>query len=111
MCKKAGQVAMEYALIIGVAALALAGIRLYLLRGIQSAVKIAADEMGDQDTSIAYDVNKGGLSSSKMRNAASSTTTTDSEKDGSRKTKLNSSSEVLPRDENTPSYTTYTQSE
>ena len=116
MRKKAGQVAMEYALIIGVAALALVGMRLYFQRGIQSAVKIAADEMGDPDHASTYDVNKGGLSSSNMRNTATSTTVASSQKDGSQATTVNSSSAILPigyDENNVPIYssTTYTQSE
>ena len=102
---------MEYALLIGVAALALAGLRLYFQRGIQSAVRIAADEMGNQDDSVVYDVDKGGLSISAMRNAAVSTTRIDSRKDGSRGIAVHAESKVLPYNDNTYSSTTYTQSE
>lgn len=111
MHKKAGEVVMEYALLIGVAALALAGLRLYFQRGIQSAVRIAADEIGNQDDSVIYDLDKGGLSSSAMRNTTGSRTIIDSRKDGSRGIDLYTESKVLPYEENTPSSTTYTQSE
>jgi len=46
--KKKGQSIIEYAVILGVIAVALSVMQLYFQRGIQGVVKVAADEVGSQ---------------------------------------------------------------
>ncbi|MFA5401871.1 MAG: hypothetical protein WC359_15570 [Dehalococcoidia bacterium] len=43
-----GQSILEYAIVLGIVAIALASMSLYFRRGIQSVIKAAADEAGDQ---------------------------------------------------------------
>jgi len=50
-----GQSILEYVVILGIVAIALAAMSLYFRRGIQSVVKIAADEAGNQED--AEDIN------------------------------------------------------
>lgn len=50
-----GQSVLEYVIILGIVAIALAAMLLYFRRGIQSVVKIAADELGNQED--AEDIN------------------------------------------------------
>jgi hypothetical protein len=46
--RQKGQSLLEYAIILGVVALALGSMQIYLRRGIQAGIKIAADELGLQ---------------------------------------------------------------
>ncbi|MDD2679217.1 MAG: hypothetical protein PHO03_00225 [Candidatus Omnitrophica bacterium] len=71
--KSKAQSIMEYVIVLGLIALALAAMSLYFRRGIQSVVKIAADEMGDQKD--AEDINPitGTKTSSAIRRQAQST--------------------------------------
>ncbi|MBN2097053.1 MAG: hypothetical protein JW714_01090 [Candidatus Omnitrophica bacterium] len=46
---KKGQSVFEYAIILGVVGVALMAMQVYLRRGIQSGIRIAADELGEQD--------------------------------------------------------------
>ncbi|MDD5196838.1 MAG: hypothetical protein WC937_02715 [Candidatus Omnitrophota bacterium] len=51
----AGQSVLEYVIILSIVAIALAAMSIYFRRGIQSVVKIAADEVGNQED--AEDIN------------------------------------------------------
>lgn len=46
---KRAQVVLEYAIILGIVALALGMMQVYVRRGIQAGIKIAADEIGRQE--------------------------------------------------------------
>lgn len=57
--KSKAQSMLEYAVLVGIIALALAGMSLYFRRGIQAAIKVAADEIGNQSEAEETDPNKG----------------------------------------------------
>ena len=55
-----GQSILEYGVILGIVALALGMMQVYLRRGIQAGIKVAADEIGlQQDSVVDYDPVKG----------------------------------------------------
>ncbi|UCB56778.1 MAG: hypothetical protein JSV30_06190 [Candidatus Omnitrophota bacterium] len=53
---KRAQAVLEYAVVLGIVALALGMMQVYLMRGIQAGVKIAADEIGLQEDSVELSV-------------------------------------------------------
>ena len=55
MTRAAGQTLTEYALIIGVVLAAVTGMQTYIKRGIQSSLKVAADQIGDQQRGLQYE--------------------------------------------------------
>ena len=62
-----GQAVFEYAVIIGIVVLALGMMQVYLRRGIQAGIKIAADEIGLQKDSVELDPTKGTTQSSEVQ--------------------------------------------
>lgn len=71
---------LEYALVIGIIAAALAAMQLYFKRTIQATVKVAADEIGDQkegaaDFDYKYDWKIKGASDTTTTSSGSATTT------------------------------------
>ncbi len=64
---KYGQVVFEFAIILAIVAVALAMMQLYLRRGIQAGIKIAADELGQQSGSVELDMEAGTVSESLTR--------------------------------------------
>jgi hypothetical protein len=57
--KKKAQSILEYILIVGIVGMALGAMQLYFRRTVQSAIKIAADELGDQQDAQEIDPVKG----------------------------------------------------
>ena len=57
--KNKSQSILEYAIVLGVAIVALSAMALYFRRGIQSVIKIAADEAGNQKDAEEIDPLKG----------------------------------------------------
>ncbi len=53
--RRTGQTLTEYALIIGVVLAAVTGMQTYIKRGIQSSLKVAADQIGDQQRGLQYE--------------------------------------------------------
>lgn len=64
-----GQITFEYAIIIGLIAVGLTMMQVYLRRGIQAGIKIAADEIGLQEDFEELDIKKGYLDSSTVAQA------------------------------------------
>lgn len=64
-----GQITFEYAIIIGLIAAALTMMQVYLRRGIQAGIKIAADEIGLQEDFENLDIKKGYLDNSTVEQA------------------------------------------
>ena len=64
---KHGQVVFEFAIILAIVATALAMMQLYLRRGVQAGIKIAADELGKQEDSVEHDMEKGTVSEALTR--------------------------------------------
>lgn len=64
---KIAQVIFEFAIVLALVALALVMMQLYLKRGIQAGIKIAADELGLQQDSVELDAESGEVSESFMR--------------------------------------------
>lgn len=56
-----GQITFEYAIIIGLVAIALTVMQVYLRRGIQAGIKIATDEIGLQEDYQELEIRKGFL--------------------------------------------------
>ncbi len=85
-----GQSIMEYAIVLGVVAIALASMSLYFRRGIQSVVKAAADEAGNQTD--AEDINPvtGTSVFSSIRRNAQSTARQQTEAGGTQATTISS---------------------
>lgn len=52
---RAGQATMEYALMAATVAAAIVGMSLYARRGVQAAVRVAADQIGTQKDGIRYE--------------------------------------------------------
>lgn len=50
--KRKSQSLIEYALILGIVAAALLGMQVYMKRGIQRAVQLSADQLGEQQVTI-----------------------------------------------------------
>ena len=64
---KVAQVIFEFAIVLALVALALAMMQIYLKRGIQAGIKIAADELGLQEDEVELDPEKGTVSESFAR--------------------------------------------
>ncbi len=64
----------EYAILIGIITLALVGMQVYMKRGIQGVVKMAADEVGSQRDAEETDVLKGTKQQSQSRSITSGAT-------------------------------------
>mgnify|MGYP001588876000 CR=1 FL=1 len=64
--KVKAQVILEYIVVLSIVALALAAMQLYLRRGIQAAIKVAADEVGEQGEAQEIDPEKGTKTSSNI---------------------------------------------
>lgn len=47
-----GQSIMEYAIIIGIVVIALSAMQVYVRRGIQATIKVAADQLGPQEYAV-----------------------------------------------------------
>ena len=62
--KNKSQSILEYAIVLGVVIVALSAMSLYFRRGIQSVIKVAADEVGNQSDSEEIDPLKGVKTSS-----------------------------------------------
>ena len=73
MNTKRGQALFEYAVIIGVVVLALGMMQVYVRRGNQAGIKIAADELGRQEDSVELDSTKGTVQSSQVRSLSAAT--------------------------------------
>ena len=67
-----GQNIIEYALILGVVVLALSAMQTYIKRGIQAGIKVAADELGQQEDAEETDPLKGTMADAKIRNQTGS---------------------------------------
>lgn len=116
---KKAQSILEYAVLLGLAGIALFSMQVYFKRGIQSVIKVAADEVGSQKGSEEFDPIKGSKSDSKVRRVVSGApaATADlaqgvSERQvvdsGGRKIRyIHSVSEVQPLEDGTKSYSTY----
>ena len=89
-----GQAVFEYAIIIGIVVLALGMMQVYVRRGVQAGIKIAADELGEQEDSVELDPIKGTTQSSLMRTTASSTRRLQHGKGGSSTATWDESSEA-----------------
>lgn len=61
--KSGGQSISEYTLIVGIVAVAIIGMQVYMKRGIQAVIRVAADEVGSQEDAM-EDVEKGDLQNS-----------------------------------------------
>lgn len=68
---KKAQSILEYAVLLGLAGIALFTMQIYFKRGIQSVIKAAADEVGGQKGSEEFDPIKGTKSDSKVRRVTS----------------------------------------
>lgn len=68
-----GQSILEYGVILGIVALALGMMQVYLRRGIQAGIKVAADEIGLQKDSEEFDPTKGTIQDSLVRSTSSAT--------------------------------------
>ena len=64
MHKRHGQSFTEYALVLAIVMAVLTGMRLYMQRGIQAAIKLSADELANQEESVEFHPLKGRLESS-----------------------------------------------
>lgn len=62
-----GQATLEYAVVLGLVVAALTMMQVYVRRGIQSAIKLSADEIGRQEDSIDLDPARGRTLESAMR--------------------------------------------
>lgn len=69
-----GQSILEYAIILGLVAAALTTMQVYLKRGIQAGIKVAADELGRQQDAVEIDPEKGTQTDSWINTQAASTT-------------------------------------
>jgi Flp pilus assembly pilin Flp len=58
--KRKGQGIIEYAIILGLIVAALSAMRVYIKRGIQAGIKVAADQLGSQENAEETDLKKGG---------------------------------------------------
>lgn len=108
--RKRAQALTEYVLILGIVALALSGIRIYFERGIKSAVKLAADEFGNQDDAVTPEEDSITTQHSLIHRTQDSSTQEIISNSGSGKLhsfNTLSNLSVLPLDEdgNNPSYT------
>ncbi|MFH1245415.1 MAG: hypothetical protein V1662_02930 [Candidatus Omnitrophota bacterium] len=56
-----GQVTFEYVIIIGLVAVALTMMQVYLRRGVQAGIKMATDEIGMQEDYVELEIRKGFL--------------------------------------------------
>jgi len=52
--KNIGQSIIEYSVLLGLLAAVFAGMQVYMRRGIQAAIKISADQLGNQEDGFAY---------------------------------------------------------
>lgn len=68
---KKAQSILEYAVLLGLAGIALSSMQVYFKRGIQSVIKVAADEVGKQEDSEDFDPIKGTKADSIVRRQAS----------------------------------------
>jgi len=68
---KKAQSILEYAVLLGLAGIALSSMQVYFKRGIQSVIKVAADEVGKQEDSEDFDPIKGTKTDSIVRRVAS----------------------------------------
>ncbi len=106
-------------MLLGLAGIALFTIQIYFKRGIQSLIKVAADEVGGQKGSEEFDPIKGTKSDSKVRRVVSGApvATVDLAQgvterqvvsaNGDRIRYIHSVSEVQPLEDGTKSYSTY----
>lgn len=62
--KSKGQSILEYVLILGIVGMALGAMQFYFRRGIQGAIKVAADDIGEQRGAEEIDPQKGTRSNS-----------------------------------------------
>lgn len=69
--KSKAQSILEYAVLVGIIGLALSGMSLYFRRGIQAAIKVAADEIGNQSEAEETDPNKGTKTASLIQTVVS----------------------------------------
>lgn len=89
-----GQAIFEYAVILAIVALALGMMQVYLRRGIQAGIKIAADELGQQEGSVELDPTKGTTQTSLMSNRSSATRQIQYGQSGSRAVSAQESSQA-----------------
>lgn len=116
---KKAQSILEYAVLLGLAGIALSTMQVYFKRGIQSVIKVAADEVGGQKGSEEFDPIKGSKSDSKVRRVVSGAPAATADlaqgvterqvvsADGNRIRYIYSVSEVQPHEDGTKSYSTY----
>lgn len=64
--RRNGQSILEYAVVLGLVVVALSAMALYFRRGIQSVIKVAADEVGKQEDAEEIDPLRGVKSSSSI---------------------------------------------
>lgn len=103
---KRGQTVYEYAIIIGLVVLALSIMQVYLRRGIQAGIKLAADEVGLQKDSAGletFDPRKGTMLFSFIRSTSAAQNQLQHDGGGQRTEGVNENSEVLPLPDGTPS--------
>ncbi|GAI08601.1 unnamed protein product, partial [marine sediment metagenome] len=94
-----GQAVFEYAIIIGIVVLALGTMQVYLRRGIQAGIKIAADELGRQEDSVELDPTKGTTQSSLAHSSSFARHKTSVGKGGSRRADVQERSETAGQSE------------
>lgn len=82
-----GQSIMEYAIIISIVVIALSAMRVYVQRGIQATIKVAADQLGAQQDAE-DDIEKGTQRNSKINTKTASTQRVRLSEDGSRRTDI-----------------------
>lgn len=116
---KKAQSILEYAVLLGLVGLALSAMQIYFKRGIQSVIKVAADEVGSQKGSDEFDPVKGSKSDSKVRRVVSGAPAATAElgqgvterlvvdSGGTMTRHVYSVSEVQPLEDGTKSYTIY----
>lgn len=95
MNTKRGQALFEYAVIIGIVVLALGMMQVYVRRGIQAGIKIAADELGRQEDSVELDPTQGTLQSSQTRVLSAATRQTQLNYGGSATVNASEQSEIV----------------
>jgi len=86
-----GQSVAEYVILIAIISATLVGMQIYMRRGIQGAIKIAADQAGKQEDSW-EDSDKGTKTDTKETDATSSTTRARAMPGGSYRTDVNETS-------------------
>ena len=69
------QTIMEYAIILGFVAVALSAMQVYIRRGIQAGIKVAADELGNQQDAEKIDPGKSITGNSEINTRATSNQT------------------------------------